>query len=303
MTTGHWEWWGKRWTAKIFTKWIQRVIFGVFVTWMVNTRKEINLSLILISIKGRISSDCSWTLTKESWDSSTRSETEVCAPTRVDFQRKCFHISVLEMHTLHLMFSRQINKNGKLHLTFLILHIVFFARDKIIIKINAVHAVWLECAHNYWGHCVSIYMAMWLLNHPMFKYLGWCINTKTIFFYVIINVKSNKYYLVYLCDIIQVKYSVVMSPLPADWSRVVCSTSSGGVGVRMEFLLIVLWRMTHTCNTCSGETHRLWRQLNELSETCLPEGVCRHISFIFSKACRYFVLLIYPMTVRNLLKH
>ncbi len=81
---------------------------------------------------------------------------------------------------------------------------------------------------------------------------------------VIINVKSNKDYLVYLCDIIKVKCSVVMSPLPADWSRVMGSTSSGGVDALVEFLLIVLWRMTHTCNTfniCSVETLRPWRQL------------------------------------------
>ncbi len=47
-------------------------------------------------------------------------------------------------------------------------------------------------------------------------------------FNVIINVKSNKDYLVYQCDTteFQVECSVVMSPLPADWSKVMGSTSN-----------------------------------------------------------------------------
>ncbi len=37
----------------------------------------------------------------------------------------------------------------------------------------------------------------------------------------------------------------MQSPLPADWSRIMGSTSSGGVDAPGEFLLIVLWRTTH----------------------------------------------------------
>lgn len=45
---------------------------------------------------------------------------------------------------------------------------------------------------------------------------------------MIIDVKSNKDYLVYQCDTteFQVKYSVVMSPLAADWSNVMDSTTN-----------------------------------------------------------------------------
>ncbi len=57
---------------------------------------------------------------------------------------------------------------------------------------------------------------MWLFNHAMFLYKWWLINKAD--FNVIIDVKSNKDYLVYQCDTteFQVKYSVVMSTL-ASW--------------------------------------------------------------------------------------